>query len=752
MKKINIIKIIIVVLMMAIPMNVNAEAVTGEIAQEIPDGYTPIYDIDDLYAIRNNPSGNYILMNDIDMTEATSAGGDNDCGTGWDSIETFSGVLEGNGHRIIGMQIFGNPSSNYRGLFEELDGAIVQNLGMQNVNIQIDFLSSGGGKNTYVGAIAASAESATIKGCWVTGIIKSKYALRTGGIVGSSNRTTFVNCYNVSNITSDIGYCGGIVGGTNGDRFKCVYNVGSISGSIAGSLIGSGYNSGHVAPYCCTVENSYYLKNTAESIENRVDTTNTVMLTEAQMKKSNYFTGFDFDTVWEIDPYCSYPYPQLKNNRIVRVSSLDWKTQPSKLIYNQGDKLDLSDAAIEICYEDDVTTEILITADMVSGYDMNKIGTQTVIVAYGGIETSFDIEVKEIPVTSIAIPKTLSIYRSKTYQFEPEILPLNATDKAITWESEDSSIVSVDDKGLLKAKAKGKTKVKVTTANGLTQECEVTVLVASAVVTLNQTEVILESGKSIELTAKIAPLESTDTITWESSNEKVAEVTEGIVVAKSEGIATISAYTESGIKATCKVTVKASPSAIGTILTVKDSKCKVRVLCSDVANPTVAYIAPTNKNSKSVKIPATVTVNNVTYKIVNIESGAFSGCKKLKSIKLGENITTIGSKAFYNCTGLTKVTIPSKVTKIDSYAFKNCKKLSSITIGSSVTTIGKEAFRNCGKLKKITIKSKKLKTVGKNAFKGIHSNAKIKVPKAKYKAYKKLLKSKGQSKKVKITK
>ena len=41
------------------------------------------------------------------------------------------------------------------------------------------------------------------------------------------------------------------------------------------------------------------------------------------------------------------------------------------------------------------------------------------------------------------------------------------------------------------------------------------------------------------------------------------------------------------------------------------------------------------------------------------------------------------------------------------------------------TKIGKEAFRGCSQLKKITIKSKKLKTVGKNGFKGVKANAKI---------------------------
>ena len=55
-------------------------------------------------------------------------------------------------------------------------------------------------------------------------------------------------------------------------------------------------------------------------------------------------------------------------------------------------------------------------------------------------------------------------------------------------------------------------------------------------------------------------------------------------------------------------------------------------------------------------------------------------------------------------------------------------------------------------MKKIVIKSTALKTVGKKAFKGISKKATIKVPKAKYKAYVKKLKGKGQARTVKIKK
>lgn len=123
---------------------------------------------------------------------------------------------------------------------------------------------------------------------------------------------------------------------------------------------------------------------------------------------------------------------------------------------------------------------------------------------------------------------------------------------------------------------------------------------------------------------------------------------------------------------------------------------------------TVEYLKPVNKMKKTVSIPATIKVDGIKYKV-----------------------TGIASKAFRNNQYITKVTIGKYVQKIGSGAFYKCKKL-----------------------KNITIKTKKLSTkkVGKSAFKGINSKATIKVPKSKYKAYKKLLKKKGVGRKVKFMK
>ena len=73
-------------------------------------------------------------------------------------------------------------------------------------------------------------------------------------------------------------------------------------------------------------------------------------------------------------------------------------------------------------------------------------------------------------------------------------------------------------------------------------------------------------------------------------------------------------------------------------------------------------------------------------------------------------------------------------------------------IGKNVTSIGTNAFYGDKKLKTIKVTTKSLKKVGKNAFKNIDAKATIKVPASKLKAYKKLLKGKGQGRKVTIKK
>ena len=151
----------------------------------------------------------------------------------------------------------------------------------------------------------------------------------------------------------------------------------------------------------------------------------------------------------------------------------------------------------------------------------------------------------------------------------------------------------------------------------------------------------------------------------------------------------------------------------------------------NTANLTVEYTASTNKSAKTVKVPDTVTVGGVTYKVTSVKDKAFKGNKKVTSVTIGKNVTSIGKDAFKNCTSLKSVTVQS----------------------SGLTKIGNGAFSGNKKLTKITIKTKKLNknSIGKNALKGTNKKLVIKVPKQQVKNYKKYFKGKGNAS-VKVTK
>jgi hypothetical protein len=68
----------------------------------------------------------------------------------------------------------------------------------------------------------------------------------------------------------------------------------------------------------------------------------------------------------------------------------------------------------------------------------------------------------------------------------------------------------------------------------------------------------------------------------------------------------------------------------------------------------------------------------------------------LTQLSIGTSATSIGSDAFYNCSGFTgNLVIPNSVTSIGSDAFRGCTDLTKLSIGNSVTSIGSGAFQFC---------------------------------------------------------
>ncbi len=136
-------------------------------------------------------------------------------------------------------------------------------------------------------------------------------------------------------------------------------------------------------------------------------------------------------------------------------------------------------------------------------------------------------------------------------------------------------------------------------------------------------------------------------------------------------------------------------------------------------------------------------------KLKTVGKNAFANCASLAKIEGGKSLITIQAGAFSGCVKLTKVPNLAKLQTIGDSAFKDCKALPKITLCAKVKNIGKNAFQGCQKLQNITLQTKLLtdKTVGANAFKGIHSKPTVRCPKGMANKYKKLLLKKGMPKK-----
>ena len=116
-------------------------------------------------------------------------------------------------------------------------------------------------------------------------------------------------------------------------------------------------------------------------------------------------------------------------------------------------------------------------------------------------------------------------------------------------------------------------------------------------------------------------------------------------------------------------------------------------------------------NATELTLPADYKGKSVT----SIGSSAFYGCSGLTSVEIPNSVTSIEEEAFYGCTGLTSIEIPNSVTSISDYTFHGCTGLTSIEIPNSVTSIGQSAFYGCTGLTSITIPNN-LTSIGNQAF------------------------------------
>ena len=363
------------------------ETDTAEHLTEVPEGYVGVYTKNDLFAVRENPSQKYILMNDIVFEDKDYVkGGDfYNSGTGWEPIGTsstpFKGIFDGNNYTIYNLYI-NAPQESYQGLFGYVVDAKIYNIYL----LDIDFI--GGSR---VGGICGYIyKNTTIEKCnvsgriegnnYVGGIIGEQYCFANEGINGTNYTSCIKRCTNLADVKG-IYYVGGICGSvrsyyyynnSQGHRYKgyayiaLCQNAGNITatsyaGGIAGEIRGDEimyseiYNcfnngdssSGGIVGYSTTAKISYcYSANKAFASKpcvGNADDTNLVFCyymsdsgesnstssgiakSEDQLRKKGTYEQWNFATVWTMEGREDYPYPELRNVPLILPSDSEHK-------------------------------------------------------------------------------------------------------------------------------------------------------------------------------------------------------------------------------------------------------------------------------------------------------------------------------------------------------------------------------------------------------------------------------------------
>ncbi|WP_434511225.1 cell wall-binding repeat-containing protein [Desulfitobacterium sp. AusDCA] len=166
-------------------------------------------------------------------------------------------------------------------------------------------------------------------------------------------------------------------------------------------------------------------------------------------------------------------------------------------------------------------------------------------------------------------------------------LPSNSANQNVTWLTTNPNVVKIFN-GVLMALSPGTAFITATTADGQYATCIVIVKNPDSSITLNKTTDVLSVGTVDTLTATVTPNQA---VTWTSSDSKIVQVFNGVIMAQSIGTAVITATAADGsCSATCTVTVNTS----GATMTLSKSSDTLKIGGTDTLYATVSPQLPTN--------------------------------------------------------------------------------------------------------------------------------------------------------------
>ena len=189
-------------------------------------------------------------------------------------------------------------------------------------------------------------------------------------------------------------------------------------------------------------------------------------------------------------------------------------------------------------------------------------GVATVTVTtFNGKKKSASIEIKPAPEGVQPAAERLSIGAEDSYTLGYALSEGSAG--AVSFASSNPEVASVDANGRISALKQGEADVTVTTYNGKSGTCHVTVVPAPEAISLTADRTTLGLKEKLTLTAAMQPEGTVGTLKFSSSKSSVASVdANGVVTAKKAGSATITVSTYNGRKASVKISVKKAPTSV----------------------------------------------------------------------------------------------------------------------------------------------------------------------------------------------
>ena len=222
-------------------------------------------------------------------------------------------------------------------------------------------------------------------------------------------------------------------------------------------------------------------------------------------------------------------------------------------------------------------------------------GTVNITATANGISANCRVTVKkaDISLNQQKITLYTGTSRGNTATLKSIV---TGTNKTVQWTSSDRDVVVVDSKGKLTAMGEGNATITAT-ANGKSAQCDVTVFATSVTLSKQEVELTKDYYHNTEsLTAEVTGISKS--ISWKSSDTKVATISQGVITAKGTGTATITATANS-----------ASASCVVTVVETKDEAPAI------VLNESHVLLTKNSKTNKYFNLAATVTgpSNAVTW-------------------------------------------------------------------------------------------------------------------------------------------